>query len=118
MAGGILQIVLGRILLPRTHSKIWSRALRQDPDHDLSAEELAAVSDLEGWTVGRELADDLGQILAMTTASDRLSAASDWARQRIGRGKYAIACTFPRHRPPDRRSADSRVGPPSRHSPA
>ena len=64
-AGAILQIVLGRILAPVDALGDLIRALRQDPGHDLSAEELAAVSGLRKMDVGRELADDLEQILAM-----------------------------------------------------
>ena len=39
---------------------------------------------------------ELEQILPMTTASDRLSAAVAWAQRRVGSRKCAIACTFPR----------------------
>jgi ATP-dependent helicase HepA len=94
-AGPVLQIILGRILAPVIALNDLVRALRRKPDHDLSTEELAAVSDLGETAAGREFADDLEQLLAMTTETDRLSAATDWARQRVGRGKYAVACTFP-----------------------
>ena len=45
-AGSILQIVLGRILAPMTALEDLARALRGQPGHDLSAEELAAVNEL------------------------------------------------------------------------
>ena len=95
-AGNILQIVLGRILAPMTALEDLARALRGQPGHDLSAEELAAVNELARTDAGREFAGDLEQILAMTTGPDRLSAAASWARQRVGSRKCAIACTFPR----------------------
>ena len=94
-AGPILQVVLGRILAPMAALNDLVRALQRKPDHDLSAAELATISDLGVTVVGREFADDLEQLLAMTTDADRMSAAGDWARRRIGRGKYAVACTFP-----------------------
>src|SRR5262249_3030577 len=95
-AGSILQIVLGRILAPMTALEDLFRALRNQPGHDLSAEELTAVSELARTDAGREFAGDLEQVLAMTTGSDRLTAATSWARQRVGSRKCAIACTFPR----------------------
>ena len=95
-AGSILQIVLGRILAPMTALEDLARALRGQPGHDLSAEELAVVNELARTDPGREFASELEQILAMTTASDRLSAAASWARRRVGSRKCAIACTFPR----------------------
>jgi ATP-dependent helicase HepA len=95
-AGRILQIVLGRILAPMTALEDLARALRGEPGHDLSSEELTALNELASTTTGDEFAGDLEQILAMTTESDRLSAAAYWARQRVGGRKCAIACTFPR----------------------
>ncbi|MGO9100773.1 MAG: helicase-related protein, partial [Mycobacterium sp.] len=95
-AGNILQIVLGRILAPMTALEDLARALRGEPGHDLSAEELTTVNELASTATGREFASDLEQILTMTTESDRLSAAAHWARQRVGGQKCAIACTFPR----------------------
>ena len=95
-AGDILQIVLGRILAPMTALEDLARALRGQPGHDLSAEELAAVTELARTDAGREFASDLEQILAMTTGPDRLSAAASWARQWVLSRKCAIACTFPR----------------------
>ena len=95
-AGDILQIVLGRILAPMTALEDLARALRDQPGHDLSAEELAAVTELARTDAGREFVGDLEQILAMTTGPDRLSAAASWARQRVLSRKCAIACTFPR----------------------
>ncbi len=94
-AGSILQIVLGRVLAPVVALQDLLRALRGEPGHDLSAGELAAVGALAQTAAGREFADDLEQILTITTPVDRLSAAADWARRRVGRRKYAIACTFP-----------------------
>ena len=94
-AGDIFQIVLGRILAPMTALEDLARALRGQPGHDLSAEELAAVTELARTDAGREFADDLEQILGMTTGPDRLSAAASWARQRVLSRKCAIACTFP-----------------------
>jgi ATP-dependent helicase HepA len=95
-AGSILQIVLGRILAPMTALEDLARALRGQSGHDLSAEELTAVNELARTDAGREFADDLEQVLAMTTGSDRLTAAASWARQRVGSRKCAIACMFPR----------------------
>jgi ATP-dependent helicase HepA len=95
-AGNLLQIILGRILAPMTALEDLTRALRGEPGHDLSAGELVAVSDLARTAVGREFASDLEQILAMTTRSDRMSAAASWARLLVGSRKCAIACTFPR----------------------
>jgi ATP-dependent helicase HepA len=95
-AGDVLQIVLGRILAPMTALEDLARGLRGEPGHDLSAEELTAVNELALTVTGRVFASDLEQILAMTTESDRLSAATAWARQRVGGQKCAIACTFPR----------------------
>ncbi|MEV4288470.1 protein DpdE [Nonomuraea bangladeshensis] len=94
-AGYILQIVLGRILAPITALEDLVRGLRRESDHDLSADELTAVDDLAQSVAGREFADDLEQIVAMTAEVDRLSATVAWARQRVGRKKCAIACTFP-----------------------
>jgi ATP-dependent helicase HepA len=91
----ILQVVLGRVLAPVTALDDLVRALRRKTSHDLSAEELAAAAKLAETAMGREFADDLEQILTMTTEADRLSAAADWARQRVGRRKCAVACTFP-----------------------
>ena len=95
-AGSILQIVLGRILAPMTALEDLARALRSQPGHDLSAEELTAVNELARTDPGREFASELEQVLAMATASDRLSAAASWARRRAASRKCAIACTFPR----------------------
>lgn len=95
-AGPLLQIILGRILAPMTALEDLAHALRGQPGHDLSAEELAAANSLAHTAAGRAFASDLEQILAMTTASDRMSAAANWARQRAGNRKCAIACTFPR----------------------
>jgi ATP-dependent helicase HepA len=95
-AGPILQVVLGRILAPVTALDDLAQALVGQPGHDLSAGEMAVVGDLAQMPAGAEFAGDLAQIGLVTTRDDRLSAAVRWARQRIGRGKYAIACTFPR----------------------
>ncbi len=95
-AGSILQIVLGRILAPMTALEDLAAALRGESGHDLSAEELAAVNELARTDTGREFHGELAQVLAMTTASDRLSAAVAWAQRRVGSRKCAIACTFPR----------------------
>jgi ATP-dependent helicase HepA len=95
-AGLILQVILGRILAPMVALDDLVLALRRKSGHDLSAEELAAVSDLGETAAGREFTDDLEQLLATTTEADRLSAVTDWARQRVGRGKYAVACAFPK----------------------
>jgi ATP-dependent helicase HepA len=95
-AGSILQIVLGRILAPMTALEDLAAALRGESGHDLSAEELAAVNELARTDTGREFYGELAQVLAMTTASDRLSAAVAWAQRRVGSRKCAIACTFPR----------------------
>jgi ATP-dependent helicase HepA len=94
-AARILQVVLGRVLAPAAALDDLVRALRRKTSHDLSAQEMAAVTKLAETAAGREFADDLEQILAMATAADRLSAAVDWARQRVGRRKCAVACTFP-----------------------
>ena len=66
------------------------------PGHDLSAGGTDRGGRTRATTSGREFAGDLAQILAMTTESDRLSAAAYWARQRVGSRKCAIACSFPR----------------------
>jgi len=95
-AGTLLQIVLGRILAPMTALEDLAWALQGQQGHDMSAEELAAVNELARTAAGREFASDLEQILAMATESDRMSAAAEWARQRVGSRKCAIACTFPR----------------------
>jgi ATP-dependent helicase HepA len=95
-AGSTLQIVLGRILAPMTALEDLVRALRGQPGHDLSAEELTTVSELARTDAGREFASDLEQILAMVTGPDRLAAAASWALPRVGSRKCAIACTFPR----------------------
>ena len=95
-AGSILQIVLGRILAPMTALEDLAAALRGESGHDLSAEELAAVNELARTDAGREFYGELAQVLAMTTAWDRLSAAVAWAQRRVGSRKCAIACTFPR----------------------
>ncbi|MFD1547341.1 protein DpdE [Nonomuraea guangzhouensis] len=94
-AGYILQIILGRILAPIVSLEDLVRALRGNPDHDLSAGELNAVDDLMQSVTGQAFAGDLEQIMTMATEADRLSAAVEWARQRVGRQKYAVACTFP-----------------------
>ncbi|MGC4957774.1 protein DpdE [Actinomadura citrea] len=94
-AGYILQIVLGRILGPVVILTDLLKALRHEAGHDLSAEELTAVRDLAQTGVGQEFADELEQIVAMTTEADRLSATVEWARPRVGRRKCAVACTFP-----------------------
>ena len=95
-AGPILQVVLGRILAPVTALEDLVQALRGHSGHDLSAEEEAVVEDLAQMPAGRQFARDLAEISALTTHADRLSAAAGWARQRIGRRKHAIACSFPR----------------------
>jgi ATP-dependent helicase HepA len=95
-AGPILQVVLGRILAPVTALDDLAQALAGQPGHDLSAGEMAVVGDLAQMPAGAEFAGDLAQIGLVTTHDDRLSAAVRWARQRVGRGKHAIACTFPR----------------------
>ncbi|MER5325503.1 protein DpdE [Streptosporangium roseum] len=94
-AGYILQILLGRILAPIVALDDLARALRHKQSHDLSADEMIAVDDLVQSAAGQDFARDLEQIMAMTTESDRLSAAVKWAKQRVGRQKCAVACTFP-----------------------
>jgi ATP-dependent helicase HepA len=95
-AGHILQVVLGRLLAPVTALDDLLLALRGQPGHDLSAWEMAIVRDFAQMPAGLEFAGDLAQISALTTRVDRLSAAVGWARQRVGRRKHAIACSFPR----------------------
>jgi ATP-dependent helicase HepA len=95
-AGHILQVVLGRILAPVTALDDLLQALQGRPGHDLSPWEMAVVKDLAQMSAGLEFAEDLAQIGDLTTRVNRLSAAVNWARQRIGRGKHAIACSFPR----------------------
>ncbi len=95
-AGLILQVVLGRILAPVTALDDLARALVGRPDHDLSVGEMAAVGELAQIPAGAEFAKELAQLCAVPTCDDRLSAAVRWARQRVGRHKYAIACSFPR----------------------
>ncbi|MFI6603531.1 protein DpdE [Nonomuraea sp. NPDC050536] len=94
-AGYILQIVLGRILAPIAALEDLVSALQCRPNHDLSTDELAAANDLAKSAAGQEFASDLEQIMATPTESDRLSATVEWARQRVGRKKCAVACTFP-----------------------
>jgi ATP-dependent helicase HepA len=95
-AGAILQVVLGRILAPVTALDDLVLALAGQSGHDLSAAEMAVVGDLAHLPAGAEFAADLAQVIAATSRYDRLTAAVDWARQRVGRRKHAIACTFPR----------------------
>jgi ATP-dependent helicase HepA len=95
-AGPILQVVLGRILAPVTALDDLAQALVGQSGHDLSAGEMAVVGDLAQMPAGAEFAEDLAQLGLATTRNDRLSAAIRWARRRVGRRKYAIACTFPR----------------------
>lgn len=95
-AGPILQVVLGRILAPVAALVDLGQALVGQLGHDLSAAEMSVIEDLAQLPAGEELAKDLAQIGLVTTRDDRLSAAVRWARQRVGRGKYAIACSFPR----------------------
>jgi ATP-dependent helicase HepA len=94
-AGPILQVILGRILAPLVALEDVVLALRGKTGHDLSADELAATADLGTTDVGRGLADDLERLLARSVEVDRISLMTKWAQQRVGRGKYAVACTFP-----------------------
>lgn len=94
-AGHILQIILGRVLAPIVALEDLVRAVRRNPGHDLSAEELTAVDDLAHSAAGQEFTADLQRIVAMTSEADRLTAAVEWARQRIGRRKCAVVCSFP-----------------------
>src|SRR5258708_6291083 len=57
---------------------------------------MAVVEDLAQLPAGAEFAEELVQIGLVATSGDRLSTAVRWARQHVGRRKYAIACTFPR----------------------
>ncbi|MGW0805531.1 protein DpdE [Nonomuraea sp. NPDC002799] len=94
-AGYILQIILGRILAPITALEDLVKALRRKPNHDLSPDELSAVDAIVRLNAGQELADNLERIVANATEADRMSVAIEWARERVGRKKCAIACSFP-----------------------
>lgn len=95
-SGPILQVVLGRVLAPVTALDDLQQALVGQLGHDLSASEMAVVGNLAQMPAGTEFAEELAQIALVSTPDDRLSAAVRWARQRVGRRKHAIACTFPR----------------------
>lgn len=94
-AGRVLQVLLGRILAPVAALEDLVAALRGAADHDLSPDELAVVAELRESHLDSGLAGELERLLADDVEADRLSAAVDWARRRVGRGKYAIACTYP-----------------------
>ena len=74
-AGDILQIVLGRILAPMTALEDLARALRGQPGHDLSAEELAAVTELAQHRRGPRVRRRTGADPGHDHRPDRLSAA-------------------------------------------
>ena len=95
-AGPILQVILSRILAPMTALDDLVQALHGELGHDLSAGEMAVVEELAQMPAGQEFAGELAQLGVLVTRADRLSAAVGWARQRVGRGKHAIACSFPR----------------------
>jgi ATP-dependent helicase HepA len=95
-AGAVLQVVFGRCLAPLQALEDLVLALCGKTEHDLSTDEMAIITAFRDTDVGRGLARGLEQLLAVETEVDRLSAMVDWARRRVGRGKYAITCTFPR----------------------
>lgn len=94
-AGTVLQVVFGRCSAPLQALEDLVLALRGKTEHDLSSNEMAAITTFRDTDAGRGLARALEQLLAVETEVDRLSAMVDWARRRVGRGKFAIACTFP-----------------------
>lgn len=94
--GAVLQVVFGRCMAPMHALEDLVLALCGNLEHDLSADEMAVITAFRDTDAGRGLARGLELLLAVETEVDRLSAMVDWTRRRVGRGKYAIACTFPR----------------------
>lgn len=94
-AGRVLQAVLGRMLAPVVALKDLVVALRGGTGHDLSPDEIAAVTELRALELADGVANGLDRLAAADVETDRVAAAVEWASRRVGRGKVAIACTYP-----------------------
>jgi ATP-dependent helicase HepA len=95
-AGAVLRIVLGRTLGPLGAMRDLAAALRGEAQHDLSDDELAGLSTIVGSTLATELSRQIEALLTMEAGTDRISATVEWCRRKVGRGKFALACSFPR----------------------
>jgi ATP-dependent helicase HepA len=93
---GILRVLLGRAMAPLRALSSLANALRGSDDHDLSNAELDALTGFAGTDSARELARQIDVLLSAESEQDRISAIVAWSRLKIGRGKFAIACSFPR----------------------
>ncbi|MGV0718646.1 protein DpdE [Mycolicibacterium sp. XJ662] len=95
-AGSIFRVVLGRALGPLTALADIAIALRDAGDHDLSADEIEALSGFIGTDTALNLARQIDALLVAESNADRITATAQWCQHKVGRGKYAIACSFPR----------------------
>lgn len=95
-AGSVFRVVLGRALGPLTALADLAAALRDSGDHDLSADEIQALSGFIGTDTARDFARQIDALLAVESNADRITATVQWCQHKVGRGKYAIACSFPR----------------------
>jgi len=95
-AGNVFRVVLGRALGPLTALADLAVALRDSIDHDLSTEEVQALSGFIGTPTALDFARQIDALLATESEADRFTATVQWCQHKVGRGKYAIACSFPR----------------------
>jgi len=95
-AGSVFRVALGRALGPLTALADLAAALRDSGDHDLSAEEVQALSGFIGTDTALDFARQIDALLAAESNADRVTATVQWCQHKVGRGKYAIACSFPR----------------------
>lgn len=106
----ILRTVLGRALAPVTALSELAVALRGDPEHDLSLDEIATLAGLCASEEGVALADAIDAVVSEEVDDDRFSAMVAWAWPYIGRRRLAVACSFPKtaSRAADRLEAEFR----------
>jgi len=95
-AGDIFRVVLGRALAPLTALSDLAEALRGGSNHDLSGDELEALARFVATDTALELAQQIETLLAAESSDDRITATVQWCQRKVGRGKYAVACSFPR----------------------
>ena len=92
----IFRVLLGRAMAPLRALSSLANALRGSDDHDLSNSELNALTEFARTDSACELARQIDILLSAESEQDRISAIVEWCRLKIGRGKFAIACSFPR----------------------